>query len=172
DDGERRREARKDLDAGRYMLGVDIGTTSTKAVLYTETGTIVAEENNGYPLHTPTILTAEEDPEEIFHAVLLSIGNVMKKSGIDRKALSFITFSSAMHSVIAMDEHDVPVTKCMTWADNRSRVWANKIKEEWDGHAIYLKTGTPIHPMSPLAKSIWLEQEHPDIADKTKKYIG
>src|SRR5699024_9112422 len=129
----------KDLDAARYMLGVDIGTTSTKAVLYTETGTIVAEENNGYPLHTPTFLTAEEDPVEIFHAVLLSIGNVMRKSGIDAEALSFISFSSAMHSVIAMNKVDEPITKCITWADNRSRDWANKIKEELDGHDIYLK---------------------------------
>lgn len=162
----------KDLDAARYMLGVDIGTTSTKAVLYTETGEIVAEENNGYPLHTPTILTAEEDPVEIFHAVLLSIGNVVRKSQIDADALSFISFSSAMHSVIAMDKVDEPITKCITWADNRSRNWTNKIKEELGGHEIYLKTGTPIHPMSPLSKITWLEHDHPEIAKETKKYIG
>src|SRR5699024_9295819 len=122
---------------------------------------IVAEENNGYPLHTPTFLTAEEDPVEIFHAVLLSIGNVMQKSGIDAEALSFISFSSAMHSVIAMNKVDEPITKCITWADNRSRDWANKIKEELDGHDIYLKTGTPIHPMSPFSKITWLEHDHP-----------
>src|SRR5690625_508981 len=135
------------MDENRFMLGVDIGTTSTKAVLFRETGEIIAEENNGYKLHTPDILTAEQDPEEIFQAVVLSIANVMRRSKIDPEKLSFISFSSAMHSVIAMDENDRPLTPCITWADNRSSEWAEKIKEEHDGHDIYLKTGTPIHPM-------------------------
>lgn len=160
------------MDENRFMLGVDIGTTSTKAVLFRETGEIIAEENNGYKLHTPDILTAEQDPEEIFQAVVLSIANVMRRSKIDPEKLSFISFSSAMHSVIAMDENDRPLTPSITWADNRSSEWAEKIKEEHDGHDIYLKTGTPIHPMSPLSKIAWIEHEKIEIARKTKKYIG
>lgn len=160
------------MNKDKFMLGVDIGTTSTKAVLFRETGEVVAMENNGYELYTPDIDTAEQDPEEIFQAVLLSIGNVMKKSKIDPKDLSFISFSSAMHSVIAMDENDHNITRCMTWADNRSSNWAKKIKKERNGHAIYMRTGTPIHPMSPLSKITWMEHDVPEIARKTKKYIG
>lgn len=160
------------MDKNRYMLGVDLGTTSTKAVLFRENGEIVASENNGYELYTPDIYTAEQDPEDIFQAVLLSIGNVMKKSGIDPKDLSFVSFSSAMHSVIAIDENNQALTRCITWADNRSSKWADKIKEELHGHDIYTRTGTPIHPMSPLCKIAWLEHDVPEIASKTKKYIG
>ena len=61
-----------------YMLGVDIGTTSTKAVLFTEKGEVIQQENIGYPLYTPDISTAEQDPEEIFQAVLKAISNIMK----------------------------------------------------------------------------------------------
>lgn len=160
------------MNKNKYMLGVDIGTTSTKAILYRETGEIISQENNGYELHTPDISIAEQDPEEIFQAVILSIGNVMRQSQIDPENLSFISFSSAMHSVIAIDENGNPLTPCITWADNRSAKWAEKIKEEYNGHDIYLKTGTPIHPMSPLSKITWLEHEKKDIADQTKKYIG
>src|SRR5690606_14267113 len=110
---------------------------STKAVLYRETGEILAIENNGYELYTPDSETAEQNPEEIFAAVLLSVGNVMKKSAIEPKNVSFISFSSAMHSVIAMDENNQPLTNCITWADNRSAKWVKKIKEEWNGHEIY-----------------------------------
>ncbi|SET17935.1 gluconokinase [Salinibacillus kushneri] len=160
------------MNKHQFMLGVDIGTTSTKAVLYKKTGDIIAEENNGYDLYTPDIYTAEQDPDEIFQAVLLSIGNVMKKSAINPKDLSFISFSSAMHSLIAIDESDKPLTQCITWADNRSSKWARKIKEKWNGHNIYLRTGTPVHPMSPLCKIAWIEHDKPEIAKKTKKYIG
>ncbi|MDM5237832.1 gluconokinase [Bacillus cereus] len=153
-----------------YMLGIDIGTTSTKAVLFTEKGEVVQTENIGYPLRTPDISTAEQDPEEIFQAVLRAISNITRHHS-DKKP-SFISFSSAMHSVIAMDENDHPLTPCITWADNRSEAWAHKIKDELNGHEVYRRTGTPIHPMSPLSKITWIVNDHPEIAVKTKKYIG
>lgn len=62
-----------------YMLGIDIGTTSTKAVLFTEKGEVIQTENIGYPLRTPDISTAEQDPEEIFQAVLQAISNITKQ---------------------------------------------------------------------------------------------
>lgn len=153
-----------------YMLGIDIGTTSTKAVLFTERGDVIQSENIGYPLYTPDILTAEQDPEEIFQAVLQAVSNITKKH--KDKQLSFISFSSAMHSVIAMDENDKPLTHCITWADNRSEAWSHKIAKELNGHEVYRRTGTPIHPMSPLSKITWIVNEQPKIADKAKKYIG
>lgn len=155
-----------------YMLGVDIGTTSTKAVLFTEKGEIVKQANIGYPLYTPDISTAEQDPEEIYSAVIKAISNVMGQSGIPQKNLLFISFSSAMHSLIAMDENDMPLTKCITWADNRSEAWTRKIKNELNGLEVYKRTGTPIHPMSPLSKIAWLVNDCPEVAEKAHKYIG
>ncbi|MEC1179675.1 gluconokinase [Metasolibacillus meyeri] len=153
-----------------YMLGVDIGTTSTKAVLFTVQGAIIEQANIGYPLHTPDISTAQQDPQEIWQAVLRAVSTIMAKHA-DKK-LAFISFSSALHSVIAIDENDQPLTPVITWADNRSEGWARKIKNELNGHEVYLRTGTPIHPMSPLCKIAWLTHEHPAIAKKAKKYIG
>lgn len=152
------------------MLGIDIGTTSTKAVLFSDKGEVIQQENIGYPLHTPDSSTAEQNPEEISQAVLQALSTIMKLHS--HKTLSFISFSSAMHSVIAMDEQDKPLTPCITWADNRSEAWSRKIKNELNGHEIYKRTGTPIHPMSPLSKITWLVNEFPEIAAKAKKYIG
>ena len=153
-----------------YMLGVDIGTTSTKAVLFNEQGEVIEKQSCGYPLHTPDISTAEQDPEEIFQAVIQVISGVVKLQ--PDKDISFISFSSAMHSVIAMDQYDRPLTRSITWADNRSAEWARKIKNSCNGHGIYTRTGTPVHPMSPLCKIAWIVNEHPETAAKTKKYIG
>ncbi|ASI36778.1 gluconokinase [Exiguobacterium sp. N4-1P] len=152
-----------------YMLGIDIGTTSTKAVLFTTKGEVVGQTNVGYPLHTPNRSTAEQDPEEIFHAVLETI-RLLTRQYPDQKP-KFVAFSSAMHSLIAIDEEDQPLTACITWADSRSEAWSNRIKEEY-GNDVYHRTGTPIHPMSPLAKICWLVEDRPEIAERTKKYIG
>lgn len=153
-----------------YMLGVDIGTTSTKAVLFSEKGTVIQKETIGYPHYTPDASTAVQNPEEIFQAVLQAISNIMKNHS--DKNLLFISFSSAMHSVMAIDHDDQLLTSCITWADNRSAAWTHKIKHELNGHEIYKRTGTPIHPMSPLSKIAWITNEVPEIAEKVKKYIG
>ncbi|AJS61323.1 gluconokinase [Paenibacillus sp. IHBB 10380] len=154
------------------MIGVDIGTTSTKAVLFEENGVIVEQANVGYPLHKPSPSAAEQDPEEIWHAVIATISQVMQKSGIEPGKVLFLSFSSAMHSMIAVNIHGIPLTQCITWADNRSAEYAMRLKLELNGHELYMRTGTPIHPMSPITKLMWLHQEHPDIFGKASKFIS
>lgn len=155
-----------------YMMGIDIGTTSTKAVLFEENGKVVVRGSGEYPLYTPNSTIAEQDPEQIFQAVIQSVKQVMTESRVLPDDILFVSFSSAMHSVIAVDAHGKPLTPCMTWADNRSSQYAAKLKNEMNGHELYLRTGTPIHPMSPLTKLMWMRYEAPEIFQKTYKFIS
>jgi len=152
-------------------MGVDIGTTSTKAVLFNKRGGQLAEASKGYPLETEITNAAEQNPEEILTAVKYSIHHAMKKSGIEKSELEFISFSSAMHSLMAVDRSGTPLTKVITWADRRSSDYAKKLNETI-GHEIYLRTGTPIHAMSPLVKLMWLKNEHQNVFSDTYKFIG
>lgn len=153
-------------------LGVDIGTTSTKSVLFAEAGKVLSMHHVEYPLYSPAPAIAEQDPEEIFQAVLETMKVAIKKANINVQNLKLVSFSSAMHSVLAIDENGKPLTRCITWADSRSTAWAKKIKEEHNGLDIYRRTGTPIHPMSPLAKLAWLREDQPEIFKKAHKFIG
>ncbi|WP_338782212.1 gluconokinase [Metabacillus sp. FJAT-52054] len=155
-----------------YMMGVDIGTTSTKAVLFDRGGAVIAKHNSGYPLYTEAPGEAEQSPEEIFTAVVSAIRETIKEAEVPSEEIGFVSFSSAMHSLIAMDASGKPLTRSITWADQRSEAWTKKLKKEWSGHDIYLRTGTPIHPMSPLSKIIWLREDHPEIFSKTAKFIS
>ncbi len=156
----------------QYMIGVDIGTTSTKAVLYKENGQPVSKHNVEYPLYTPTPATAEQDPEEILLAVVESIRKVIQDNSLKGEQVKFVSFSSAMHSLIGVGEKGKPLTNCITWADNRSAKWAEKIKNEMDGHEIYRRTGTPIHPMSPLSKLVWLKNDETELFQSISKFIS
>jgi gluconokinase len=158
--------------SSKYVIGVDIGTTSTKAVLFSADGSVVSSHGVEYPLSSPTPETAEQNPEEIFQAVIQTINQNMKDSKIDPGDILCVSFSSAMHSVIAVDPQGKPLTNCITWADNRSSKWTEKIKEEMNGHNIYLRTGTPIHPMSPLSKLTWLKNDQPELFSKAYKFIS
>ncbi|CAM4435750.1 gluconokinase [Paenibacillus tarimensis] len=155
-----------------YMIGVDIGTTSTKAVLFNRDGQALSRFGVEYPLYTPVPAAAEQDPDEIFEAVLMAIRQCMVKADIPGEQVSFVSFSSAMHSLIVVDGEGTPLTRSITWADNRSSGYTEAIKQDLGGHEIYLRTGTPIHPMSPLSKLVWLKAEHAELFQPGVKFIS
>ena len=154
------------------VIGVDIGTTSTKAVAFDPDGKVLAHHAVGYPLLTPMPAAAEQDPDEIYAAVLTVIRDVIRKAQAAPEEVIGVSFSAAMHSLIAVDGAGQPLTRSITWADSRATAWAERIKTDWNGLAIYQRTGTPIHPMSPLAKLVWLRREQPDLFARAVRFIG
>ncbi len=158
--------------ASAYVIGVDIGTTSTKSVLFNTKGVLITSHTIEYPLYSPKPDIAEQDPEEIFRAVIGTIQHVVQVSGVSSSSVICVSFSSAMHSVIAVDVDGRPLSRCITWADNRSAFWTEQIKNEMNGHQIYLRTGTPLHPMAPLSKLTWLRHAEPDMFTRTHKFIS
>lgn len=155
----------------QYSIGVDIGTTSTKAVIFTDKGEVVGKKAIEYPLYTPEPKIAEQNPDEIVSAVRLAIKTVIQESGIPNESIKLLSFASAMHSLLVVDKEGVPLTASITWADQRSDVYAKRLKETV-GQRVYENTGTPIHPMSPLTKLMWLKEERPDIFTQASKFIG
>jgi gluconokinase len=155
-----------------YAIAVDIGTTSTKAVLFTESGTVVTQNSIEYPLYTPITAAAEQDPEEIWTAVTTAVNLLIKTSKLEPSELLFVSFSAAMHSLIAIGKNGQLLTRSITWADNRSAKWATQLKQTQQGQNLYHRTGTPIHAMSPLVKLIWLRNEQPQIFEQAAKFIS
>lgn len=157
-------------DNDRFIIGVDIGTTSTKAIAFDLNGRILYKKSIEYPILNPKPSYSEQNPEEIFTAVLNSIKEVIIQN--DYKKPIGISFSAAMHSVIAVNSNGKPLTNCIIWADTRSNEYAQKIKDSEIGHRIYMRTGTPIHPMSPLPKLAWMHDNMKDVVEKTYKFIS
>ncbi|AEN99460.1 gluconokinase [Lactobacillus sanfranciscensis] len=155
-----------------YVIGVDIGTTSVKTVLYDEDGNVKGYSNNLYPLYQDTADMAEEDPEEIFSAMIEGLNHVLEKADLEHGSLKGVSYSCAMHSVICLDENYKPLTRAITWADNRAVKYADELKENGIGMELYKKTGVPTHPMTPLTKIMWLRNEKPDIYKKTRYFVG
>lgn len=156
----------------KQIIGVDIGTTSTKAVAFDPNGKVLAHHAVGYPLLTPSPVVAEQDPDEIYAAVLTVLREVVRKTQTAPEEVIGVSFSAAMHSLIAVDGAGKPLTRSITWADSRATEWAERIKNDGNGLAIYQRTGTPIHPMAPLAKLVWLRREQPELFARTARFIG
>src|SRR5205085_11493996 len=83
-----------------------------------------------------------------------------------------VSFSSAYHSILAVDKDGNALTPLITWADIRSNEYAKQLKKSRQDHSIYLKTGVPVHPMSPLCKIAWIRDNQPAVFKKAFKFIS
>ena len=153
-----------------YLVGIDIGTSGTKAVAIGMTGEIIENANVSYGAIQTAPGFHEQDPEIFFNAVMSTLEEVVSKNR--NHHLAGISFSSAMHGLMAVDKKNKPLTNIITWADLRSKEQAQKLKVSEAGLRIYQHTGTPIHPMSPLCKLMWLKENEPVIFAATFKFIS
>jgi gluconokinase len=156
----------------QIVIGLDIGTTSTKAVAFGPRGQIRGTHSIHYPLIQPHPSWAEQDPEQILLAVVDCVRHVMLKSQALPKDLIAIGMSTAMHSLIVLDGNAQPLTRSIIWADNRSVEQSQRILKDYSGHDIYRRTGTPIHPMSPLAKILWMKEEDVNTFNRAAKFVS
>lgn len=153
-----------------YYLGVDIGTTSVKAVAFSEAGDVLSKQSIDYHLYHPQTNYSEQDPGEIYDAVINGINNVL--AALAPVMPLFVSFSAAMHSLMTVDKEGRPLTNCMIWADNRAVDIADSLRNSERGLRFYHATGVPIHAMSPLCKLLWLKENEPGIFESTHKFIG
>src|SRR5450631_4016879 len=155
----------------QYIIGIDIGTSGTKAIAYASGGQVLSSAYESYSAISLHQGEHELDPEVLLEAVVKTVNQILKKSESQSRVCG-LSFSCAMHSLIAVDKNGTALTRAMTWADLRSKEFAAKLKNTNIGRNIYEHTGTPIHPMSPLCKIIWLKEKEPDIFQNTDRFIS
>lgn len=155
-----------------HFIGIDIGTTSTKAIVVNSIGEMKGLASREYPLLSPQPRFAEQDPNLIFSAVLESVREAIQRANLSSRDIAAIGCGSAMHSLIVMGADHFPLSQSITWADNRSVAQAAALKQSPHGIQIYRKTGTPLHPMSPLTKLLWMRECDPDRFNKAVKFIS
>jgi len=152
-----------------YVIGIDIGTGSLKAVAVSEAGEAMSSVSKAYPTaYTPDGFN-EQQPELIWQAFVFCMHELQKKIN---SPLIAVSLSSAMHSILAIDADGIPITSAIICSDVRSASIANALKNSTQGEDFYKVTGTPIHAMSPLCKIKWLKENKPDVFAKAYKFIS
>jgi gluconokinase len=151
------------------VVGVDLGTTSTKAVAYDTGGRELASASAGYPLEEPHPGWAEQDPAAILDAVRTAVRTVV--SEVDGPVAG-LSFSSAMHTLIGLDGAGAPLTPSLSWADSRAAAQAERLRAAAGGLALHRRTGTPVHPMAPLPKLVWFREQQPKLAEQVASWVG
>jgi gluconokinase len=151
------------------IAAVDIGTSSTRALLFEDARFSGLDAAVEYPLRSPEPGAAELDPEVVLDALLDCLTRL---AGQSPARIDCVVLSAAMHSLLAVDGAGRPLGAAHTWADNRPAPQARALRSAANAQALYAATGVPLHPMSPLAKLVWLKQTAPATFTAAARFVS
>lgn len=154
-----------------YLLGVDIGTSGTKTVLFDELGNAVASDLQEYPLYQPKNGWAEQDPEDWWRATYVSIKNVMAKSGVSPSEVKGLGLSGQMHGAVLLDKDNQVLRKAIIWCDQRSSAECEQITELVGAKRLIEITANPALTGFTASKVMWVKNNEPEIFDQVRKIL-
>ncbi|NLJ37891.1 MAG: xylulokinase [Candidatus Atribacteria bacterium] len=147
------------------FIGIDLGTQSVKVVLYDEAGHLLSLAQRDYPLLTPQIGFAEQDPEEWWRQTFSALQEVLYP--LSNRNIKAISFSGQMHGLVMLDTNYKPVCPAIIWADQRSEKEVHFIREKL-GSRLASIAGSDIATGFMGASLCWVKNNHPDLYDQTR----
>lgn len=156
----------------KYLIGIDVGTTSIKAVLINSLGKFLITAGEEYKLDSGRENYCELDPEVYWKITCKVIHEIIVKSEINPELVSGIAFSSQGETLIVVDSEGKPLRKAIVWLDNRSVNEAKQIEEKFGSHLVMEKTGqSEIIPTWPATRILWIRENEPQLFKKIHKYL-
>ena len=155
--------------AKTYLLGVDLGTSSTKAALYTTDGKLVADSTVEVPIYYPKPGVVEQENDDFYNTAAETVRNCIQESGIDSRDVAAIAFDSQMAGIGTVDEDFNPATRFDSWLDMRCQPYIEYVDTN-HGDLVTRLTGCP-PTCDHGPKMLWLKNEQPEDFKRIAKFV-
>jgi len=151
------------------VIGLDIGTTGCKAIVFSDDWNILGQGKREYPILTPQPHWAEQDVELVWNLALESLAEAVNQSSSDPpKAMALSVQGEA---VIAVDKDGKPLRHAILGMDTRTTAENEWLAETFGVEELFNRTGMPIHTMNTLTKLLWLKGNEPTIWDLSHQFL-
>ncbi len=144
------------------FLGIDVGTSGTRALLLDERGGIVGSATEDHaPFASPCIGWAEQQPEDWWRACGVAVRKVLGSAGLRGEDIACIGFSGQMHGAVMLDARDEVVRPALIWCDVRTGPQCRAITEKIGAERLIQLTCNPALPNFTLTKFLWVREHEP-----------
>jgi xylulokinase len=151
------------------FIGIDVGTSSIKALLVDENGKVLASSNPEYPFQTPAPLQAETDPEVWWDATCRALRELVGKT--DASSIAGVGLTGQMHGLVLLDNKGNPLRPCIMWNDQRSFKECEEMTAAVGDVDVLRITGNPILAGFTAPKLRWVEKHEPEVFSKVNKVL-
>lgn len=156
------------------LLALDIGTSSTRALLYTANGTPIpgVHAQQTYTLTTSHAGEASVDADLLVDLVARTIDEVLHTAGQRAENILGVATSAFWHTLVPLDIANRPLMPLMTWEDTRPQQAATALRARLAEQAIHQRTGARLHTSYWPAKIAWLASTYPELVQRTARYVS
>lgn len=156
----------------KYVIGVDIGTQSTKGLLMDAEGRILASASRSYTVDTPKPLWAEQWPDVWLEAALSVLAEIVSQAGVDKQQIAAVCISSLYGgSGIAVDENIRPLYPCLIWMDRRASANVEWVNDNVDTKELLRISGNSVDSYYGYTKILWIKENEPQVWEKTRYFL-
>lgn len=146
-----------------YLLGIDVSTTATKALLIDERGNVVAVAATEYPFETPRPLWSEQNAALFWDGAMQSIRKVLEQSQINPAHIAAVGLTGQMHGLTLLDAHGEPLRPCILWNDQRTATQCAAIAQRVGAARVLQLTGNPVLTGFTAPKILWVRENEPEV---------
>ena len=150
----------------KYLLGIDLGTSGTKTVLFEETGRAVASETIEYPLYQPKNGWAEQEPEDWWNAARDTVKAVIAKSGVKPEDVKGVGISGQMHGLVLLDREGRVLRRSILWCDGRTQEECDEITQTIGKERLIELSANPALTGFTAGKILWVRKHEPEVYEK------
>ncbi len=154
-----------------YLLGIDISTTGSTALLIDDQGEVKAEVTTEYPLFTPYPLWAEQNPAQWWKATMNSIKTLLRYDWLTAEEIAGVGLTGQMHGLVLLDAAGEVLRPCIMWNDQRTAKQCAEITDKVGPDTVLQLTGNPILPGFTAPKVAWVRENEPDLYAKAAKIL-
>ena len=148
----------------KYLIGIDVGTSATKAALYDTEGNEIDSVSCEYPLYQPENGWAEQEPEDWWRATSEALKRLT--ASVCDGEIAGVGLTGQMHSLVMLGKDDKPLRRAILWCDGRTSKECELI-EETVGHERLIEiTANPALPGFTASKIVWVKNHQPEIYEK------
>lgn len=162
------------MTARPFILALDIGTSSTRAILYDATGSPLPDVRSqlNYSLTTSHEGEASVQADFLVDLVARTIDETLEKAGMLAGQIGAVATSTFWHTLVPLDKLDRPLLPLMTWEDRRPQQAAANLRARLDERALHKRTGARLHTSYWPAKIYWLNDAYPEVVRQTARYAS
>jgi xylulokinase len=146
-----------------FVLGLDVSTTATKAVLVDDAGSVVGIGTAEYPYDSPQPLWSEQDPELWWTGTVAAIRSVLASTGVSGGDITAIGLSGQMHGAVLLDAADRVLRPAILWNDQRTAAECDAIRAAVGPERLIAITGNDALTGFTAPKLVWVRDHEPDI---------
>jgi xylulokinase len=152
------------------LLGIDVGTTSIKAVVYRPDGIAVASASLPTPTHVPRPRWAYYRPHELWDTVVSVIRRALEHVP-DPRQIASVAVASVAESGVLLDAAGQPTTDSIAWFDTRTQPQAEWLAARVGQDALFARTGLSLQPIFSLNKLLWHRQHEPEAWARSVRWL-